>query len=178
MEFKTYDLDSAPEGSVSLLENIMNNYGWIPNQNAVMAESPSLLESYQKSNELFIKGSLSDEERAVVWICTGSAHNCMYTVTAHEFIAKKSGVKDELLLALMSDEKLPFKLEALRIFTTKLATSKGFIDPSDVEIFIDAGYSKSQVFEVILGVSQKTMSTMMNNIAGTSLDEVFSKELV
>ncbi|MCX4027520.1 carboxymuconolactone decarboxylase family protein [Endozoicomonas sp. SM1973] len=173
-EFKQHTLESAPEGSKPLLSSSIANFGWIPNQSAIMAEAPTLLEAYQKAHDLFIESSLNDTEMAVVWICMGMEHNCDYTIKAHEYIARKSGVDENYFHALKYGEPLPEKLEALRKFTVKLANCQGRVLPSDVETFMKAGFSRAQVFEVILGVSQKTMSNIMNNIVDTPVDEVFS----
>lgn len=176
--FIYHDVVSAPKGSKVLLKSSISNFGWIPNQSAIMAESPALLGSYQKAHELFGQCSLSSEERAVVWICSGIAHDCKYTIKAHEFIAKSEGVDVKYLKALRNGKTLPEKLEKLKIFTLKVATCQGLLKSEDVSNFISAGFTRAQVLEVILGVSQKTMSNMMNNISNTEIDSVFIEDVV
>lgn len=177
-EFICHDILSAPEGSKALLQSSINNFGWIPNQSAIMAEAPALLESYQTAHELFGQCSLNSTEKAVVWICTGMAHNCQYTIKAHEFIARNEGVDIKYLQALRNNEALPEKLEKLKFFTNKVATCQGSLQAEDVTNFINAGFTHAQVLEVILGVSQKTMSNMMNSISNTEIDEVFNEDVV
>ena len=44
-----------------------------------------------------------------------------------------------------------------------------------LEAFLQAGYSKQNVLEVMLAVAMKTLSNYSNHVLGTPLDEVLSK---
>jgi hypothetical protein len=44
------------------------------------------------------------------------------------------------------------------------------IKQAELQPFIDAGYRREQVFEVLVGVAMKTLSNYANHIAGTQLD--------
>lgn len=46
---------------------------------------------------------------------------------------------------------------------------------AEIEAFLDAGYSRGQVLEVVLGVGVKTLSNYTNHLAGTPLDNAFEK---
>ena len=48
--------------------------------------------------------------------------------------------------------------EALCDFTLSVVSNRGNVDDSAVQAFLDAGYTKRQVLEVILGTAQKVMS--------------------
>ncbi|MHA6327074.1 carboxymuconolactone decarboxylase family protein [Roseivivax sp. CAU 1753] len=63
------------------------------------------------------------------------------------------------------------RLEALRTFTLAAVRDRGYVDETAVRTFLDAGFTKRQVLEVILGVSQKVMSNYTNHLAETSVDE-------
>ena len=43
-----------------------------------------------------------------------------------------------------------------------------------VQTFIGAGFSREQVIEVILGITQKTLSNYVNHLADTPLDDAFA----
>jgi alkylhydroperoxidase family enzyme len=49
------------------------------------------------------------------------------------------------------------------------------VDDSAVQAFLDAGFSKRQILEVVLGVSQKVMSNYTNHLANTPVDTAFAK---
>jgi alkylhydroperoxidase family enzyme len=44
---------------------------------------------------------------------------------------------------------------------------------SDLQRFLNAGYTRGQVFEVLMAISMKTLSNYANHIAGTPLDAKF-----
>lgn len=171
---KMHDLDSAPSASRPLLQSSIDGFGWIPWQSAYMAESPALLSSYQFAHDAFSRCSLSEEERAIVWITTGILNQCAYTVQAHNWIAQHKGVSPETLTMLARQpEALPARLAALYHFTRQVVLAQGQIPQKAVEEMLDAGYSQQNVLDVILGVAQKTMSTLLNSIAQTQIEPQF-----
>ena len=89
-------------------------------------------------------------------------------------IAKGSGVDDATIAALREARPLPnARHEALRRFTLQIVRDRGKVSDADVEAFLAAGYSKRQVLDVILGVSQKVMSNYVNHLAQTPIDAPF-----
>jgi len=142
----------------------------------VMAEAPGLLEGYQVLHQLFLDSSFDDEETTVVWQAINVEHNCHYCVPAHTGIAKSMKVDDGIIEALRNETPLPTeRLEALRTFTLAVVRERGFVDDATVQTFLDAGYTKRNVLEVILGLSQKVMSNYTNHLAETPIDEPFKK---
>ncbi len=51
-----------------------------------------------------------------------------------------------------------------------------WLSDKDIADFIDAGFSRAQVLEVILAASYKTLSNYINHIADTQLDDAFASE--
>jgi alkylhydroperoxidase family enzyme len=175
-DFMLHDLDSAPDASRPLLQCSLEAYGMIPNLHAVMAESPGLLEGYKNLHELFTQTSLNAEEQTVVWQTINVEHGCHYCVPAHTGIAKSMKVSDAIIDALRDERELPDpKLEALRQFTLRVVRQRGQIANADLQAFLDAGFDRRQVCEVVLGVAQKTMSNYLNAIADTPVDEPFKR---
>jgi len=67
------------------------------------------------------------------------------------------------------------RLEALRTFTLSMVRDRGKVDERAVQAFLDAGFTKRQILEVILGISQKAMSNYTNHLAQTPVDAPFRK---
>ncbi|VFR23966.1 Macrophage infectivity potentiator-related protein [plant metagenome] len=169
-----HTIDSAPEKSKALLQSSVDNFGWIPNQSAYMSESPSLLAAYQRAHDLFIDSSLNEEEKAVVWITCGVESNCAYTVQAHAYIALAKGVGDHVVDAIAHDpDRLDDRLKALQRFTLKVIHCHGRLEKQAIDAALQAGLSRRNMLDVILGVSQKNMSTILNSIADTEIDDRF-----
>jgi alkylhydroperoxidase family enzyme len=175
-EFTLHTEDTAPEASKRLLAKSKKAYGMIPGLHAVMAEAPGLLESYQTVHELFANSSFDKDELTVVWQSVNVEHACHYCVPAHTGIAKSMGVSDDISDALRNETPLPnARLEALRTFTLSVVRDRGNVDDGAVQAFLNAGFTRRQILEVILGVSQKVMSNYTNHLANTPIDAAFKK---
>jgi alkylhydroperoxidase family enzyme len=175
-DFILHDETSAPEASKPLLAKSKAAYGMIPGLHAVMAEAPELLEAYQKVHELFAASSFDKDELTVVWQTVNVENECHYCVPAHTAIANAMGVDPAISTALRDGTSLPTpRLEALRDFTLKIVRRHGVVDDADVQAFLDAGYTRRNILEVILGYSQKIMSNYTNHLADTPVDQPFRK---
>ena len=172
-KFILHTKETADDLAKPLLENSLKSFGMIPNLHAVMAEAPTLLEAYQVVDNLFKRTSLSNDEQTVVWQTINIEHQCRYCVPAHTAIANMMGVGDHISDALRNKTPLPDKLEALREFTLKIIRQRGRIEEADLRSFFEAGYTKQNAFEVILGLSQKVMSNYVNHISETPVDLPF-----
>jgi alkylhydroperoxidase family enzyme len=67
------------------------------------------------------------------------------------------------------------RLEALRRLTVAIVRSRGWPAATELEAFLNAGYTSAQVLEVVLGVGVKTLSNYTNHLADTPLDSAFAK---
>lgn len=175
-DFTLHTEDTAPQAAKALLAASKATYGFIPGLHAVMAEAPGLLEAYQRVHELFASSSFDADELTVVWQTINVENECHYCVPAHTGIAKSMQVDDAITDALRNRTALPnARLEALRTFTLQVVRQRGNLSETEVQAFLDAGYSKRSILEVILGYSQKIMSNYTNHLANTPADKVFEK---
>ena len=173
-DFTIHTEDTAPEESKALLADSRKAYGMVPGLHAVMAEAPGLLDGYKQLHELFANSSFNNDELTVVWQSINVEHSCHYCVPAHTAIAKGMGVSDELSNALRDQAPLPnARLEALRTFTLNVVRNRGNVDDQAVQAFLDAGFTRRQILEVVLGVAQKVMSNYTNHLAQTPVDAPF-----
>ncbi len=172
--FELYNLETAPEAAKPLLEKSIKGFGMLPNLHAIMAESPALLDAYQKLHELAQNASFDKDELTVVWQTINVEHGCHYCVPAHTGIAKMMKVDDTVVEALRNETTLENpKLEALRIMSLAIVRTRGNISQEDLKGFYAVGYKEQQVLEIILGVSQKVISNYTNHISNTPVDAAF-----
>ena len=175
-DFTTYSLETAPDKSKAVLETVNKTYGFVPNLLGTMAEAPALAEAYLAIGKLFGKTSFNETERQVISLSVSRKNGCEYCVSAHSTIAKMGKVDEAVINAIRDDEALDDgKLEALRQLATTVVEKRGWLDDGDIDAFLDAGYDRQQVLEVVLGVAMKTMSNYTNHIAETPLDEAFAE---
>ncbi len=175
-DFPAHTMDSAPEDSREALEGIEKAFGFVPNMLAVMAESPALLASYLTIGNIFGESGLSPLEQQVVLLAVSHTNGCNYCVAAHSAIATTQQVPADVIKALRSGNAIADpKLEALRRFTAAVVGKAGWVE-EDLGAFLGAGYEKSHVLDVLVGVGMKTMSNYTNHIAHTELDAQFAEQ--
>ena len=175
-DFTIHTHDTAPAASKPRLDVAVNAFGMVPNLIGVLAESPETLEAYQTLHSLFEKSSLSTTEKNVVWLTINVEHNCHYCVPAHTAIAHMQKVDAGVIDALRNAAPLPdAKLEALRQFTLKVVRQRGEVSDAEVATFLAAGFTKRNVLDVLIGVSQKVISNYTNHLAHTPVDAPFRK---
>lgn len=173
---KIHNIESAPAEAKPLLENSQKAYGMIPGLHGVLAGSPQILQAYQTLHELFTQSSFNEEELTVVWQAINVEHACHYCVPAHTGIANMMKVDENITEALRNETPLESsKLEALRTMTLSIVKNRGNVTQADLEAFYAAGYEEKHVLDIILGLSQKTISNYTNHIANTPVDAAFEK---
>ena len=174
--FEVLTKENAPEASQPLLESSQKAFGMIPNLHGVMAAAPTLLEGYQRLHQLAQETSFSKEELTVVWQTINVEHSCHYCVPAHTGIAHSMKIDSAVIEALRNETPLPNpKLEALRDFTLDVTRSRGEVDEKAVDTFLQAGFTRQNVLEIILILAQKVMSNYTNHLAETPVDKPFQK---
>ncbi|BCF95084.1 carboxymuconolactone decarboxylase family protein [Paraburkholderia largidicola] len=170
-KFTTYTVETAPAESKPILEAVKNGFGFVPNLQANMAESPELLSGYAALWELFSKTSLSSTEQQVVYLTAIYENECHYCMAGHTKLSAMQKIDDAVVQAIRSGKPVPdAKLEVLRAFTSVVVRERGFAPDAAVDAFIGAGYSRRNVLEVILGVGTKILSNYTNHITRTQLD--------
>ncbi len=176
-DFPIHTLETAPDGSKPFLEGAQKAFGAVPNLIAEFAESPAVIEAYLTlSGILSEKAGFSPLEREVVLISASVENDCHYCVAAHTTITQAQKLDQSVISAVREGGPIiDAKLEALRAFTVKVVRDRGFVSNADVSAFLEAGYSRAQVLEVVLGVAFKTISNYVNHIAETPVDAPFQK---
>lgn len=176
MSYIVHTQQTAPEAAKETLAGARKAYGFLPNLLAVMAEAPALVKAYVTLSRIFDETSLSAAERQTVLLAASRANGCEYCVAAHSVIAEMQKVPSAVVDAIRNGRPIADpKLEVLRRFTAAVVTSRGLPSEADTAAFLQAGYGKQQVLEVVLGVGMKTLSNYTNHIADTPLDQAFER---
>lgn len=177
--FKLHTLDSAPAGSLPILDAANKGLDFIPNLYAHLASSPSALQAYKQLGALLEQGALTPEEQQTVLITVSVENRCEYCVAAHSFLARnKVKVPGDKISALRNGQPLgDAKLNALVAFTQAVVRERGWVAGSPELInFFAAGYTTQHALDVILGVAMKTLSNYTNHLTDTPLDAAFAGE--
>jgi len=170
------DPGDADPAIAAVLDKAQAKLGFLPNMYRNMANAPGLLETYLVGYDAFRQNSgFAAAEQETVLLAISTANGCQYCVAAHSTIADGSGVPGEVTDALRDGQPLPdARLEALTSFTRTMLESRGLPTATALQAFLDAGFTESDVLQVILAIAVKTISNYSNHLFHTEVDRAFS----
>ncbi len=171
--YPVHTSETAPREAADSIEKATAAFGFLPNLIGIMAESPALAEAYLSLSDIFqSKTRLDAAEQHVVLLTVSRYHECHYCMAAHTTTAGMMGVDAPVVEAIRNDQPIEDpKLEALRRLTHEMVDRRGWPSEPTQQRFFDAGYEPSQVFDVLVGIAQKTLSNYTNHLADTPVDE-------
>jgi uncharacterized peroxidase-related enzyme len=165
--------DLTPEAQDIFAQTIAKK-GFVPNVLSIYGSRPELLGGVASISSAFGAGQLTDAEREIVFLTTSVANKCRYCVAGHTYYGLKAGIDVEDLnrmrRAKPSDNH---RYDALQVFSRTLALDRGHSATLAQERFQSAGYTRSQTFDVIVGVAAKTLSNMTASLLDLPIDEAF-----
>jgi len=178
MKFAIHTIDTAPDGAKQDLSGAQKAFGFVPNLLGVLAEAPIALRAYMYLTDLLGKSSLTPVEQQVMMIAGSLTNECGYCVAAHSTVAGMVRMPAPVLSALRSGGTVPdAKLEALRSFASDVVGTRGRVSDARIQEFLDAGFTRQNVLEVIFGVAMKTLSNYTSHIAETPVDAAFAAQI-
>lgn len=175
--FKAYSIETAPSQSKALLKKVCDKFGFIPNQDKILAVSPSIYQAYNHSFDLFLGSStLSLLEGQIVLMAVSYENNSPYCMALHSWGMEMTQCPQHIIDALRDNHPIKdVKLEVLRSFTRQLITTKGHLEEEIINNFLSHGYTHQNIIEIIGGIASKSIANYSNVIAKTSLDETMVK---
>ena len=169
--FTLHTAETAPGASADILRNVEAAWRFVPNLHAVLAEAPAALEAYSAIFSMFERTSFTPAERQVIYLAINRVNECEYCMAGHSVLAKAAGVDAETIEGLREGHSLnDGRLQALRSFVQSVVRERGHLPRGEVQAFLDAGFTRQQVLEVVLGVAIKTISNYANHLSDTPND--------
>lgn len=175
MNLTPQPIDTAPDASKPILETAKKKLGFDLNLFGVMAESPLALAAYTQLSDLVEQhAALSAVEQQVVMLAISTRNGCEYCVAAHSTVAGMQNM-DADLIGTLRDQQDPAdpKLAALVRISRQLVDHRGWVSEEDQQAFLDAGYEKRHLLDVVALLALKTLSNTTNHLADPPLDEAF-----
>jgi len=178
-EYQVYNERTAPKKSQSVLTQTEGIYGFIPNVIGQIAEAPTALRGLINHLGLLSDSSLTIPEQQIVLLEVASQCNADYCLAANATVAMMQGVSPTIIEDFRKGNILmDSKLEALRIFTKEMVQNRGLVSESIKEHFFKAGFTKENMFDVILGISLETLASYSAINANTPVDSQFQENAI
>jgi alkylhydroperoxidase family enzyme len=163
------------EDAQPMLDHIRKAFGFVPNLTVVMALSPLSLKGYFDNLEVFGQSSLSPAEQQLVLLTSSVVSEVPYAVAVHTAMAKGAGLDESVISAVRERQPIDNqKLEALREFTESAARDGGKVDNTTLENYLAAGWTKSQIIEILFALAVKEFVYRVQRLADVPLDEPFA----
>lgn len=157
-----------------VLSRIENEVGFIPNVFTTVAESSTALQGLVILNKAFSQSSFNDAEQQIILMAASTTNECIYCVAGHTAFAEKLEIPDDIIYALRNQQEISeVRYNILATTVRLLIQKKGQVSPDVFNNFINAGFSKGQFLELIMGICVKTFTNYVSNSLNIELDDAF-----
>jgi alkylhydroperoxidase family enzyme len=176
MNFTVYNLETAPEESKPALNGLKEAFGIVPNVAGAMAESPVLLNSLAALFKNVHSGSFTENQIQVLLLTNAVTNAAEWAVGFHSFLALQQGIPATDVEKIRNGG-LPADASdaALSRLARTLISSKGRIAESDVEQFLQAGFDKRHLLEVVAVIAASTITNYTVSVTRPPLEPPFDQ---
>jgi AhpD family alkylhydroperoxidase len=169
--FVDHTIETAPEAARTLATT-EKHLGYLPAAVARLAEAPLLLDGFLKLSAMFETTSLDPLARETLIMTVATRNECHLCVAMHTATLRRLDADPALVAALRDGKPLPDeRLQAVRDFTHTVMDTAGAVPDETLREFLDAGFTRRQALEVVLGIGTYTMSTFANRLTRAPIDE-------
>ncbi len=167
MELTIHTTKSAPAASRPILDGIASDLGFVPNMAATIATSPALLSAFDGLRRAGGSAELDATSREVAGVAVGVAVDNHYGVAFHSTVLARLGV-DEADIEQMRDGRPPAddKLAAVYDLARQIVVDRGRVDDGAVARAQQAGYSRSEILEIVAECTFAGLVGVVDNLAG------------
>lgn len=152
-----------------LFDTLKKKLGKVPNLFATMAHSKNGLGNYLNLNNA--PSSLSLKEREVINLAVSQTNECAYCLAAHTFIAKLNGFTEAQILEIRTGSvSFDKKLNALSALSKSFVINNGKADANLLDDFFAQGYTKENLVDAILTISDKIFTNYLYAVAQVPVD--------
>lgn len=164
-------IDTAPEASRPMLEQVSKQLGSVPNLFRVAALSPAALEGYLGMSSALAKGRLPAATRERIALAVAELNGCNYCLSAHTYLASNlAKLPAQEIAANRSGRSTDPKADAAVVFARSVAERRGHIADADVAAVRAAGYDDAQIVEIVQHVALNTWTNYLNEVTQTVID--------
>ncbi|MBS0417250.1 MAG: carboxymuconolactone decarboxylase family protein [Proteobacteria bacterium] len=172
--FPVHTLESAPAPSRPSLEILTGVFGTLPNIAGAMSTSPVLISALVALFQKVHGGSFCEEQIQVLLLTNAVTNACPWAVAFHTALALEEGV-DPADVEAIRQGRTPRKAgnSALSILARTLIEKRGLLDEPDKVHFLEAGFTRAHLLEVIAVVAASTITNYTGNVAQPPVEAAF-----
>jgi alkylhydroperoxidase family enzyme len=174
--YQLHTIASAPEKSKPVLEQLQQAFGFLPNLLAKISNSPKLLTGLAGMFQQVHSPGLTEAENQIVLLTDAVTNSSAYAVAFHTALAHEQGISPEETDAIRA-ARAPKDQRFAALFTLAktLIEKRGHLSEQELDAFLNAGFTKEQVMEVIAIVAASTITNYAGTIANPPLEDRFQQ---
>lgn len=162
--------EDAPLKSQLLLDAVEKQLGVVPNLFRLVGSSTAALEGYLGLNSALGR-TLDAKTRERIALAVAQANGCDYCLSAHTYLGLNLAKIDDAEIALnRAGHSGDAKADAALVFARKVIDTRGRVSDADLAAVRLAGFSESQVIEIVASVALNMLTNFVNNVAETEID--------
>ncbi len=168
VEFKVPTKNDVSDTNQQIFDHLQKALGFVPNLYATIAYSDNGLKRYLDYQNA--KTSLSNKEKEVVNLVVSQVNGCVYCQSAHVVLGKMNGFNDDQIRDIRIGRSENPKLNALVKLAADLTENRGRAREDHLEDFFAQGYTRENLVDVILQISDKTAMNYLHNLTQIPVD--------
>lgn len=167
--FEVPTRDQVSEANQLIFDKMKAAYGKVPNIYATLALNETALGDYLALQNR--KNTLTAKEREIINLVVSQVNNCNYCLPAHTAVSKMLGLNDAQILEIRKAEiSFDERYDALAKFVKDVAVNRGRPSEESYNNFFDAGYTKSNLIDVMIIIGDKMISNYFHNTTQLPVD--------
>ncbi len=176
IQFPVNTIDSAPEQSKPVLQQLQKTFGMIPNIAGTMSASPVLISGFLGIFQQVHSGTFSEAQIQTLLLTNAVTNACTWAVAFHTALALKEGL-DPADVQAIRERRAPQEPQhaALSALAKKVIEQRGHVKQADVQAFVDAGFRPDQVLELLTVSAASTITNYTGSITQPPLESMFEE---
>lgn len=172
--FGKLTMESVPAEGKELVAAMSGAFGFVPNLGYALGAEPAVLAVYMKMLGALNETVLDPIAQQVALGAASQSNGADYAVAVHAALAQHLGASPEVVAALRNGSSyVDPKLEAVRSFTSAIASKRTQVSDSDVKQLVAAGYDRRAAVALALAAGAKTLVNTVTHLSRPQLDEGF-----
>ncbi|MGE4112309.1 MAG: carboxymuconolactone decarboxylase family protein [Burkholderiales bacterium] len=162
--------ESANPEQKALYDAIQSQLGMVPNFLKVFANSPAALKAFLGLHGIAGAGSLDAQTRERIALALAQQNSCEYCLSAHTAIGRKAGLNGAEIEANRAGTSQDAKAAVAVKFARSLVAHMGEITTAELVEMREAGYSESDIVEVITHVGMNILTNLLGKAGRVDID--------
>ncbi len=157
------------------LDQLRPNSTDVPNFLRVVAKSLAAMRAFAGMEDALARGHLSAREREQIALAVGEINGSNYCLVAHSRSAREAGLSEQDIQLARNADAAETRENAMLRFTQAVALQRGAIRDAELALVRTAGFSESEIIEIIANIALNIFTNYLNIISKTEPDSLLSQ---